>query len=310
MQVTFKQLEAFMAVVEHGTFEGAARHIGLAQSAISRQIQELEQWFGFELFDRTGRTAKPNSASREVLEQIRHVLLHKDVFDSCLMSNEVVRRKLRIGITELTALTWLPSLVKAITLEFPRVSIEPVVDLGLHLKEQLVAGRLDIVVLPDAFLHDGLIKVQLYTVENGWYCAPQLAPHDDQLGIQILSTQTLLAQGKQSGSGVLMSDWLKSQHVKPGNQIPCNSLVALIGLAISGLGITYLPHIVANSYVQSGQLVTLAIHPTPPNISYVAMARADSFDPVSKRITDIISNTCQMASLTAYIPPMRLDRGC
>lgn len=301
MQVTFKQLEAFMAVVEQGTFDGAARHLNLAQSAISRQIGELEEWFGFELFDRTGRSAKLNAPGREVVEQVRLSLLQRDVFDACLLSNEVLTRKLRIGVTELTALTWLPNLVKAIAKEYPRVAIEPVVDLGSNLKDQLAAGRLDIAVLPDAYLHEGFIRINLHSVPNSWYCSPDIAPPNCMLDAQQISSYTLLAQGKLSGAGIMVAEWLKTQNVGSGPQIPCNSLVAVIGLAISGLGIAYIPEIVAAPYVKSWKLVQLTVTPETPDIPYVAIARSDSYGPVIRRVTEIISDICrQEAPLNIY----------
>lgn len=301
MQITFKQLEAFMAVVEQGTFDGAARHLNLAQSAISRQIAELEEWFGFELFDRKGRSAKLNAPGREVVEQVRFSLLQRDVFDACLLSNEVLARKLRIGVTELTALTWLPDLVKAIAKEYPRVSIEPVVDLGSNLRDQLAAGRLDIAVLPDAYLHEGLIRTYLHSVPNSWYCSPDIAPADRLLNAQDISSKTLLAQGKLSGAGIMVAEWLKAQNIATGPQIPCNSLVAVIGLAISSLGIAYIPEIVATPYVKSGKLVRLTVTPETPDIPYVAIARSDSFGPVVRRVTEIISGLCKEdAALNIY----------
>ncbi len=50
-----EQLEAFLAVAETGNFGQAARHCGLTQSTISRQIQSLETDLGLPLFHRTNQ---------------------------------------------------------------------------------------------------------------------------------------------------------------------------------------------------------------------------------------------------------------
>ncbi|MBV7547379.1 LysR family transcriptional regulator [Pseudomonas sp. PDM26] len=297
MRVTFKQLEAFIAVYDHGTFDGAARHLGVAQSAISKQIQELEQWFGFSLFDRSGRSGKPNAMAREVISQARHVLLQRGVFDSCLMSNEIVKRKLRIGVTELTALKWLPGIVQAIVKEFPHITILPVVDMGSALSAQLLAGRLDVVVLPDAFANEGIIKFSLHSENFGLYCSPGLELRGVDVGLEVFEKYALLSEVKKSGSGILINEWLRSKDVKLLSQVACSSLLAMIGLAISGLGVVFLPPLIADSYVKTGQLTKVALHPAPPDILYVAMARADSFTPILQRITDIVSKVCTSSSL-------------
>jgi len=52
-----RELKTFLAVARHGTFAAAGLHVGLAQSAVSAQIRNLELALGVRLFDRTGRHA-------------------------------------------------------------------------------------------------------------------------------------------------------------------------------------------------------------------------------------------------------------
>lgn len=61
------ELRTFIAVSQYGTFSGAGARIGLTQSAVSAQMQRLEEELGFALFDRTGRSATLNDAGRETL---------------------------------------------------------------------------------------------------------------------------------------------------------------------------------------------------------------------------------------------------
>src|SRR3546814_5209405 len=50
--VTINQLRAFVAVCDQGSFSGAARKLGRAQSAISHAVKALESAFDVELFER------------------------------------------------------------------------------------------------------------------------------------------------------------------------------------------------------------------------------------------------------------------
>ena len=291
---TFKQLEALIAVVDHGTFDGAANRLGQVQSAISRQIQELEHWLGFALFDRSGRGAKPTALAAQVVAQARDVLLQREIVNSCLLSPEVLSRKLRIGITELSALTWLPRLIKAIAADYPRVRIEPEVELSVRLHSLLMAGHVDVIVVPDAFSSNGLIKVRLDEVHNNWFCAPGLLDPSQPLTLEDLTRFTLLAQGKSSGSGLLMDSWLAAHQASPSAHIPCSSLAALIGLTVSGLGVTYLPDATAAPYLLSGQLVKLDVEPPLPTTPYVALARADSYSPFHRHVVELMGQHCDL----------------
>lgn len=291
---TFKQLEALIAVVDHGTFDGAASRLGQVQSAISRQVQELEHWLGFALFDRSGRGARLTALAGPVVAQAREVLLQRDIVNSCLISPQVLSRRLRIGITELSALTWLPRLIKAISSHYPKVRIEPEVDLSVRLHGLLMAGQVDVIVVPDAFSSNGLIKVALDEVRNNWFCAPGLLDHQQPLSLEDLSHCTLLAQGRLSGSGLLVDTWLATHQASPSAHIPCSSLAALIGLTVSGLGVTYLPDITAAPYLLNGQLVKLDVNPPLPSTPYVALARADSYSPFHRHVMELLGEHCDL----------------
>ena len=65
MNVTLKQVRAFLAVAQAGSFTGAANRLHLTQSAVSVLISELELVFGLRLFDRTTRLVQLTEAGRE-----------------------------------------------------------------------------------------------------------------------------------------------------------------------------------------------------------------------------------------------------
>lgn len=62
--VDMRRLRYFLAVCEHGGFSRAAEAIGIAQPALTRQVQLLKQEIGVELFSRTGRSAVPTEAGQ------------------------------------------------------------------------------------------------------------------------------------------------------------------------------------------------------------------------------------------------------
>lgn len=63
-----------MAVAREGTFASAGEKIGLTQAAVSAQMQRLEAELGFQLFDRTGRSARLNAMGHQTLAQAQELL--------------------------------------------------------------------------------------------------------------------------------------------------------------------------------------------------------------------------------------------
>jgi len=62
----FGDLEAFLAVMDAGSFHGAAGRIALSQPAITRRVQKLEEVLGSQLFERTTRSVRPTLAAKRL----------------------------------------------------------------------------------------------------------------------------------------------------------------------------------------------------------------------------------------------------
>ncbi|MGP9782410.1 LysR family transcriptional regulator [Glutamicibacter sp. AOP12-B1-11] len=69
-----RQLEYFLAVVEHNGVNRAAVHLHVAQATISQSIRQLERELKLELFHRTGRNIVLNSAGRLLVDPVRRIL--------------------------------------------------------------------------------------------------------------------------------------------------------------------------------------------------------------------------------------------
>lgn len=74
MNLTLKQVRAFLAVAQAGSFTGAASRLHVTQSAVSVLISELEAVFGLRLFDRTTRLVQLTEAGREFQPVAQKVL--------------------------------------------------------------------------------------------------------------------------------------------------------------------------------------------------------------------------------------------
>ncbi len=73
-----RTLRYFLAIVDHGSVTAAARHVHIAQPAISRQVQALEAELGVDLFLRDGRRLRPSPAGRRLLPIVRDLVARAD----------------------------------------------------------------------------------------------------------------------------------------------------------------------------------------------------------------------------------------
>ena len=69
-----RHLRYFIAIGEEQHYGRAARRLRVAQPALSRQIQDLEEEIGFKVFDRLPRGVKLSTAGKVFLEDARRIL--------------------------------------------------------------------------------------------------------------------------------------------------------------------------------------------------------------------------------------------
>ncbi|MFS2156720.1 LysR family transcriptional regulator [Pseudomonas sp. Pseusp122] len=273
--ITLRQLNALHWIARLGTFERAAEHLHTTQSAISKRVQELESSTGLQLFDRSQRGARLTAAGEELLVIAREMLSLADRITSLKDGTQVVTRRLRLGVTELTALTWLPRLIARLVKDFPGLTVEPEVDMSRNLHEKLMDDLVDLIIIPNTFTAPEVTAVPLAIVENAWMAAPGLIAQSGVVGLAELAKYPVLVQGKRSGSGLFVNKWLSALGIELPKTLSSDSLTAMLGLTAAGLGVTYLPLECFRPLVDEGKLTIIKTDPALPPVPYMAMYRND-----------------------------------
>jgi len=296
--VTFKQLEAIYWVVRLGGFSGASQKLHTTQSAVSKRVQELEALFHAPLFDRSLRTARLTSKGEEVFALADRLLQgREELMRGALESGEPVRR-LRIGVTEVTAMTWLPRFVERIYQAHPGVIIDPEVDTGSRLRDKLLASEIDLMIVADTFREERFKVSPVGKLRLRWMCKPGLVAHGGKpLKVQAMADYRILTQGPQSGTGILFHDWFQSHGLKAADLVVSNSLIALIGLTVSGFGVSYLPPAAVQNLVGQGLLEVLQVRPALPDAPYAAVIRRDQRSSLMASVVRLAQETCDFTRL-------------
>jgi DNA-binding transcriptional LysR family regulator len=295
--MTFKQLEAVFWIVRLGGFSQAAAKLHTSQSAISKRVQELEAQFGTELFDRAARSSRLTEKGQEMFAIARRLLDERDQAVEQFLGPEVLERRIRIGVTELTAMTWLPKLVNLIEARYPRVVIEPDVDTSKSLREKLAADDLDLMVVPGPAGDGRFSSRPVGSVKNAWMCKPGLVRARGAVKIQELAAYRLLTQSDRSGTGGIYAQWLEALGVAPTEKIVSNNLVAIIGMTVSGLGVSHLPRQCLQPMVRDGRLAVIRTDPELPEIGYVVAHKADRKSALVSSIVGLAEEACDFGRL-------------
>ncbi len=247
---SWRGIEEFLAVVEHGSFTAAGDALGVSKSYISKTIQELEDRLGVQLLVRTTRrlslTAAGESFHAECSElQTRFALLEKRIGR---YSKEPVGR-LRVGLSDIFGSDYMSTALADFSLSYPEIEI----DVIAYLDEADVAQeRFDLVIrygnLPDSSLRARLFGYLSYCIcaspdyvaRCGWPQSPSEIPDHACLT-------------DRSSSILLNNDVV----VKVNPRWTSNSGIALRSAVRKGLGIASLPVTVIRQALVSGEIVAM-----------------------------------------------------
>ncbi|WPB56278.1 LysR family transcriptional regulator [Xylophilus sp. GOD-11R] len=234
-----KELRTFLAVARHGTFSRTADRIGLTQSAVSAQIQRLEESLGFPLFDRHGRLATLNAAGRETVERAEQLVamfeqLHRKP------GGEDFSVQLRIGAIASVQAAGLPDALVGLRAAQPRVRVRIVPGVSLSLLGMVDAGELDAAVMirPPFTLPSELAWHPLWS-ERFVLAVPAGVKGRDWR--KLLQQHPFLRYDRASFGGRLVAQFLQAEGLEVQEAVEMDELGGIVKLVANGLGVALLP---------------------------------------------------------------------
>ena len=170
MNLDLDLLRTFVAVADLNTFAAAAAAVCRTQSAVSQQMQRLEQLVCKELFARHGRNKLLTEHGIQLLGYARKILRFNDEACMSLMFSNL-QGVLTLGASDESADTILPFLLNRISSVYPKLALDVSVKRNAFMVEMLKENEVDLVVTthrPGQF--DSLT---LRTSPTHWYCAAE-----------------------------------------------------------------------------------------------------------------------------------------
>lgn len=161
-------LRTFVAVADLNTFAAAAAAVCRTQSAVSQQMQRLEQLVGKELFARHGRNKLLTEHGIQLLGYARKILRFNDEACTSLMFSSL-QGVLTIGASDESADTILPFLLNRISSVYPKLALDVRVKRNPFMIEMLNQQEVDLVVTTACPTH--FESMVLRTSPTLWYCA-------------------------------------------------------------------------------------------------------------------------------------------
>lgn len=241
-------LHLFQLVVQHRSFTKAAASAGLTQSAITRQVQGLEDSLGVNLFDRTTRSVNITPAGRFLFREATTLLGNADQSVRALRQEFAgARREVRIGVSRSISQSYLPGLLHANLREAPDVTCRVSYQNSGDILGALEANDLDLGVLcPPRRLPRGL-KIT-HRFDDAFTL---ILPADSNAKITLpksraaravwAAEQKWLLIDEHTQTGDQLRSWLKRQGWPTTSAMQLDSFDLIIQLVALGMGASLVP---------------------------------------------------------------------
>ena len=286
-----RELKTFIAVARHGSFAGAGGHIGLTQSAVSAQIQRLEASLGFQLFDRTGRSATLNAAGRDALALAEHIVTLYDRLGDQASGNEQ-RGLVRIGAIASVQTSFLVDALVQFRAEFPHCRARVLPGVSLDLLGLVDAGEIDLAVLirpPFAVPAD--LEWRTLVAEPFVLLVPDGLPGNDWR--TLLAHQPFIRYDRRSFGGRRVDQFLRDQHVTTHDVIELDELQGMTQLVARGQGVALAPQTAAQAAWPPGtRAISLGDDTFYREIGLIERPR-HSRQPIAGRLADCIDEAAR-----------------
>ncbi|MEO6035119.1 MAG: LysR family transcriptional regulator [Verrucomicrobiota bacterium] len=240
------ELFLFHLVVKHRSFTKAAEVAGLTQSAITRQMQGMENSLGLDLIERTTRTVRVTPAGEFLFHESFKILgdieaslqrLRHDFTDA--------PKEIRVGVSQTIGLAYLPGFFAANQKKSPKVAYRVAHQSSQEILRALENNELDIgVVCPPTRLPRTLRITHrfedAFTLITSRNVAPPKSPKIKAWRIWMQEQRWLLIN-ESSHTGQRLRKWISRQEWLVPPMMQLDNFDLIINLVALGMGTSFVP---------------------------------------------------------------------
>jgi len=268
--VDIRQLRYFLHVAELQSLSRASALLRVAQPALTRQIKSLEEELDVLLLRRHGWGVTPTPAGQILMNHARQVLQEVDAArDAVLAYQAEPSGSLSFGVPSSLSRAVLPGLAIRLRQRAPRVKLRLVDGFSGTIHDWLTQGRLDLAVLYDTKLTEGLITTALIQEEMVLIGPAGRFQPGQTLGLAEVAGLELALPARPHRLRLLLDQALAEHGLICQPVVEIDALPALIELARQGVASTLLPRSAVQSQIDDLSLCPL----TPPIHRRLVLAR-------------------------------------
>jgi len=249
------QLDMFRAVAEERTFTRAAERLHVSQSAVSRQVQLLEEELGGSLLIRGGRGVTLTSAGELILELAQR--LRRDVEEArsrLTQSQTLARGSLHLAGGMTVCMYVFPHLLKSFRRLYPGVDLRVTPGTAESVLRLLRGREVDLGLLTLPILARDLEVIPVLREEMVVVTAPRHPlSRERSVDPRRLGRFPLILYESGSNTRKVLDEFFLEQHIPVEVAMETENVEIIKAMVATGLGITIVPYTPVAKDVRSGR---------------------------------------------------------
>jgi LysR family transcriptional regulator for metE and metH len=257
--IELRHLRLLRAVAQHRTLTRAAVALALSQSALSRQLLDLEDHLGRALFVRRHRSLIPTQAGQELTALAAGVLPELEAAEARVRASED-EAPLRVATECYTCYRWLPQVLRELRRRHPAQRIVIDVDATRNPVDAVLHDAIDLAIVSAPRRDRRLVSVPAFTDELVIVVGPghPLAGRS-HLEARDLSAETLFTFDVPFEETVISRRLFRPAGVRPAHVHRVPFTEAILELVSAGLGVAALAGWAVAPQVAAGRLAQMRI---------------------------------------------------
>lgn len=235
-----RQLRTLLAIAETGSFARAAEKVALTPSAVSQQIQSLENEVGAQLFNRENRPPTLTSAGHQMVAAAEELVRAAENAIDAVSGRRIIGT-FGIGSVRTSAIGLLPRAISRVAANHPQLKIKLRVGLSETLVQDVAAGRLDAAVIAENIVSTRDLRWQPFIREPLCVIAPPgTAPGPVD---QILTSHPYIRFRANVPLANLIEAELGRINLPLNDIAEMDTIPAITACVANGLGVSIVPRI-------------------------------------------------------------------
>ncbi|MDD3797477.1 MAG: LysR family transcriptional regulator [Lachnospiraceae bacterium] len=257
--MTFRHMRIFLQVYQTQNITRAAKLLNMSQPAVTRAIQEVEQYYGIRLFERINRRLTVTEIGHRFYRQALHMLEAYDTMEKELKNWDRIG-SVRIGATVTLGSYFLPRLAAGFRKEYPEIEIRGTISNGSSLERGLLNNELDL-----ALVESSVDETELQAEPIGEDRLILITPpgHElllrEQVVLQDLEKYPVLLRERGSTVRTFLDNYFAVSAIQIHPVWESVSTQAIVKAVGCGIGISILPEKLVSRDLADGIVCTREI---------------------------------------------------